>query len=95
MPFKTLEEANEYEVKMEKQVAELKTAKQGAELKATDLTKQIEELTTETNRLKIKNYELFEQVTKPLKDGDTSSSNDEDEEGKDTTPSLDDLLKEF
>lgn len=92
MAFKTLEEANEYEVKMEKQYSELQTAHEGLKTKLTDSEKTINDSKAEIERLKAKNYELFEMVSVTNTNDNTQSN--EDNSNKDET-SLDDVINNF
>ena len=60
MTFKTLEEANEYQIEMEKKLQESKQALEGLQLKYESLETDFNNSNEEIKRLKIKNYELFE-----------------------------------
>ena len=92
MPFKTLEEANAYELEMQEKYASLETAKQGLETKLADVEKTNEEYLKEVNRLKIKNYEYFEKLSVQNKGTNNTSTEDEDD---DEPIKLDDVIKDF
>ena len=62
MAFKTLEEANEYQVEMEKKLQESKQALEGLQLKYESLESDFNSSNEEIKRLKIKNYEYLEQI---------------------------------
>ena len=68
---------------------EVAHATDSASAKVAELMATIEELTGEINRLKVSNWELFEQIPKA---GDDEPDNDNDEDEDD--PDLDDLLSE-
>lgn len=72
---------------------EVTQATDSASAKVAELMTTIEELTGEINRLKVSNWELFEQIPKAgddEPDNDDNNDNDEDEDD----PDLDDLLSE-
>lgn len=80
MEFKTIEEAQEYIKKIEDEKKNLSDLLENQKSAMTEKENSIDTLNQEINRLKIKNYELFEQipVTGQTKT-DTSSKKDETE----------------
>ena len=80
MEFKTIEEAQEYIKKIEDEKKNLSDLLENQKAVMTEKENSIDTLNQEINRLKIKNYELFEQipVTGQTKT-DTSSKKDETE----------------
>ena len=80
MEFKSIEEAQEYIKKIEDEKKNLNDLLENQKVVMTEKEKNITSLNDEINRLKIKNYELFEQipVTGQTKT-DTSSKKDETE----------------
>lgn len=80
MEFKTIEEAQEYIKKIEDEKKNLSDLLENQKVAMTEKENNINTLNEEINRLKIKNYELFEQipVTGQTKT-DTSSKKDETE----------------
>ena len=90
MEFKTIEEAQDYIKKIEDEKKNLSDLLENQKVVMTEKEKNITSLNDEINRLKIKNYELFEQIpvvgqTK----SDTPSKKDE------TEIDIDYLLKNF
>ena len=90
MEFKTIEEAQEYIKKIEDEKKNLNDLLENQKVVMSEKENNISSLNDEINRLKIKNYELFEQIpvtgqTKP----DSSSKKDESEFD------IDYLLKNF
>ena len=80
MEFKTIEEAQEYIKKIEDEKKNLSDLLENQKVVMQEKENNIDTLNQEINRLKIKNYELFEQIpvvgqTKT----DTSSKKDETE----------------
>lgn len=80
MEFKTIEEAQDYIKKIEDEKKNLSDLLENQKVVMSEKEKNITTLNDEINRLKIKNYELFEQIpvagqTKT----DTSSKKDETE----------------
>lgn len=90
MEFKTIEEAQDYIKKIEDEKKNLNDLLENQKVVMTEKEKNISTLNDEINRLKIKNYELFEQipVTGQTK---TDSSSKKDE----TDVDIDYLLKNF
>ena len=80
MEFKTIEEAQEYIKKIEDEKKNLNDLIENQKVVMSEKEKNISSLNDEINRLKIKNYELFEQipVTGQTKT-DSSSKKDESE----------------
>lgn len=80
MEFKTIEEAQDYIKKIEDEKKNLNDLLENQKVVMTEKEKNISTLNDEINRLKIKNYELFEQipVTGQTKT-DSSSKKDETE----------------
>ena len=80
MEFKTIEEAQDYIKKIEDEKKNLSDLLENQKAVMTEKENSIDTLNQEINRLKIKNYELFEQipVTGQTKT-DTSSKKDETE----------------
>ena len=90
MEFKTIEEAQEYIKKIEDEKKNLNDLLENQKVVMSEKENSITSLNEEINRLKIKNYELFEQipVTGQTK---TDSSSKKDESEFD----IDYLLKNF
>lgn len=90
MEFKTIEEAQEYIKKIEDEKKNLNDLLENQKVVMSEKENNINSLNDEINRLKIKNYELFEQipVTGQTK---TDKSNKKDEAEFD----IDYLLKNF
>ena len=80
MEFKTIEEAQEYIKKIEDEKKNLNDLIENQKVVMSEKENNINSLNDEINRLKIKNYELFEQipVTGQTKT-DSSSKKDESE----------------
>ena len=80
MEFKTIEEAQEYIKKIEDEKKNLNDLLENQKVVMSEKENNINSLNDEINRLKIKNYELFEQipVTGQTK-LDSSSKKDESE----------------
>ena len=90
MEFKTIEEAQEYIQKIEDEKKNLSDLLENQKAVMQEKENSINSLNQEINRLKIKNYELFEQI--PV-DGQTKTdkSNKKDEAEFD----IDYILKNF
>ena len=90
MEFKTIEDAQEYIKKIEDEKKNLNDLLENQKVVMSEKENNINSLNDEINRLKIKNYELFEQipVTGQTK---TDSSSKKDESEFD----IDYLLKNF
>ena len=80
MDFKTIEEAQDYIKKIEDEKKNLSDLLENQKAVMTEKENSIDTLNQEINRLKIKNYELFEQipVTGQTK-SESSSKKDESE----------------
>ena len=90
MEFKTIEEAQEYIKKIEDEKKNLNDLLENQKVVMTEKENNISSLNDEINRLKIKNYELFEQI--PVNgQTKTDKSNKKDEAEFD----IDYLLKNF
>ncbi len=75
MEFKDLQEAKEYIHKIEGEKAELQNQLDNQKTVIEDNKKTIEEYKKDNDRLKIKNYEIFEQLTNQNNTNNTSNSN--------------------
>ena len=79
MEFKTIEEAQEYIKKIEDEKKNLSDLLENQKAAMAEKENNIDTLNQEINRLKIKNYELFEQIPvvgqsktdTPIKKGET------------------------
>lgn len=90
MEFKTIEEAQEYIKKIEDEKKNLNDLLENQKVVMSEKENSISSLNDEINRLKIKNYELFEQI--PVSgQTNTDKSNKKDEAEFD----IDYLLKNF
>lgn len=90
MEFKTIEEAQEYIKKIEDEKKNLNDLLENQKVVMSEKENNISSLNDEINRLKIKNYELFEQI--PVTgQSKTDSSSKKDESEFD----IDYLLKNF
>lgn len=81
MEFKTIEEAQEYIKKIEDENKNLNDLLENQKVVMTEKENNISSLNEEINRLKIKNYELFEQI--PVSNNNSinkSSKKDDDNE---------------
>lgn len=90
MEFKTIEEAQDYIKKIEDEKKSLNDLLENQKVVMNEKEKNITSLNDEINRLKIKNYELFEQipVTGQTKSDSSSKKNETDVD-------IDYLLKNF
>lgn len=90
MEFKTIEEAQEYIKKIEDEKKNLNDLLENQKVVMSEKENNINSLNDEINRLKIKNYELFEQI--PVNgQTKTDESNKKDEAEFD----IDYILKNF
>lgn len=82
MEFKTIEEAKEYVNKIEAENKNLNDLLENQKVVMSEKEKNITSLNEEINRLKIKNYELFEQipVSNNNSNNNPSSKKDDDNE---------------
>lgn len=90
MEFKTIEEAQEYVNKIEAENKNLNDLLENQKVVMSEKEKNITSLNEEINRLKIKNYELFEQIPVSNNSNNTSSKKDDNNE-----IDIDYLLKNF
>ena len=63
MTFENLEQANEYQEKAEKEIADLKQQLESQKTVLIEKDETIKSYDEQVKKLKIKNYELFEQVS--------------------------------
>lgn len=81
MEFKTIEEAKEYVNKIEAENKNLNDLLENQKVAMSEKEKNITSLNEEINRLKIKNYELFEQIpVSNINSNNTSSNKDDNNE---------------
>lgn len=82
MEFKTIEEAKEYVDKIEAENKNLNDLLENQKVVMSEKEKNITSLNEEINRLKIKNYELFEQipVSNNISNNNPSPKKDDDNE---------------
>lgn len=90
MEFKTIEEAKEYIKKIEDKNKNLNDLLENQKVVMSEKENNITSLNEEINRLKIKNYELFEQIPVSNNSNNTSSKKDVDNE-----IDIDYILKNF
>lgn len=90
MEFKTIEEAKEYIKKIEDEKKNLNDLLENQKVVMTEKENNITSLNEEINRLKIKNYELFEQIPVSNNSNNTTSKKDVDNE-----IDIDYILKNF
>lgn len=63
MTFENLEQANDYHLKAEKEIADLKQQLESQKSVLSEKDETIKSYDEQVKKLKIKNYELFEQVS--------------------------------
>ena len=63
MTFENLEQANEYQEKAEKELADLRQQLESQKTVLSEKDETIKSYDEQVKKLKIKNYELFEQVS--------------------------------
>lgn len=63
MAFENLEQANDYQLKAEKEIADLKQQLESQKSVLSEKDETIKSYDEQVKKLKIKNYELFEQVS--------------------------------
>ena len=90
MEFKTIEEAQEYIKKIEDEKKNLNDLLENQKVVMSEKENSISSLNDEINRLKIKNYELFEQIPVTGQTKTDSSPKKDDSEFD-----IDYLLKNF
>ena len=91
MEFKTIEEAKDYVNKIEAENKNLNDLLENQKVVMSEKEKNITSLNEEINRLKIKNYELFEQI--PV--SNNSNNNTTSKKDVDNEIDIDYLLKNF
>ncbi len=91
MEFKTIEEAKEYVNKIEAENKNLNDLLENQKVAMTEKENNITSLNEEINRLKIKNYELFEQI--PV--SNNNSNNKSSKKDVDNEIDIDYILKNF
>lgn len=91
MEFKTIEDAQEYIKKIEDEKKNLNDLLENQKVVMSEKEKNITSLNEEINRLKIKNYELFEQI--PV--SNNNSNNTSSKKDVDSEIDIDYLLKNF
>lgn len=91
MEFKTIEEAKEYVNKIEAENKNLNDLLENQKVVMSEKEKNITSLNEEINRLKIKNYELFEQI--PV--SNNSNNNTTSKKDVDNEINIDYILKNF
>ena len=91
MEFKTIEDAQEYIKKIEDKNKNLNDLLENQKVVMTEKEKSITSLNEEINRLKIKNYELFEQI--PV--SNNNSNNKSSKKDVDNEIDIDYILKNF
>lgn len=91
MEFKTIEEAKEYVNKIEAEKKNLNDLLENQKVAMSEKEKNITSLNEEINRLKIKNYELFEQI--PVSNNNSNNTNSKKD--VDNEIDIDYLLKNF
>lgn len=90
MEFKTIEEAQEYIKKIEDEKKNLNDLLENQKVVMSEKENNINSLNNEINRLKIKNYELFEQI--PVNGQTKTDKSDKKDESE---FDIDYLLKNF
>lgn len=90
MEFKTIEEAQEYIKKIEDEKKNLNDLLENQKVVMSEKENSISSLNDEINRLKIKNYELFEQI--PVNDQTKTDKSDKKDE---TEIDINYILKNF
>lgn len=78
MEFKTIEDAQEYIKKIEDEKKNLNDLLENQKVVMSEKEKNITSLNEEINRLKIKNYELFEQIPVSNNNSNNTSSKKDD-----------------
>ena len=91
MEFKTIEEAKEYVNKIEAENKNLNDLLENQKVVMSEKEKNITSLNEEINRLKIKNYELFEQI--PV--SNNSNNNPSPKKDDDNEIDINYILKNF
>lgn len=95
MAFKTIEEANAYELQSKKEIEDLKKQLDNQKVIIDKHKEEENKYQDEIKRLKICNYELYEQVSQGTSNNiDTSEDNNTNNKKYDDI-TIDDILKEF
>lgn len=90
MAFETIEQANEFELKANKEITDLKQQLENQKSVLREKEETEQKLSKEIERLKIKNYEFFEQISNQS----TTENHSGSEQGQeDNEPTIDDILK--
>lgn len=92
MEFKTIEDAQEYIKKIEDEKKNLNDLLENQKVAMSEKEKSITSLNEEINRLKIKNYELFEQIPVSNNNSNINPSSKKDDNNE---IDIDYLLKNF
>lgn len=92
MEFKTIEEAKEYVNKIEAENKNLNDLLENQKVAMNEKEKNITSLNEEINRLKIKNYELFEQI--PVSNNNSNNNSSSKKDG-DNEIDINYILKNF
>ena len=92
MEFKTIEEAKEYVNKIEAENKNLNDLLENQKVAMSEKEKNITSLNEEINRLKIKNYELFEQI--PVSNNNSNNNSSSKKDG-DNEIDINYILKNF
>lgn len=95
MEFKTIEEAKEYVNKIEAENKNLNDLLENQKVVMSEKENNINSLNEEINRLKIKNYELFEQIPVSNNISNNISNNKSSKKDVDNEIDIDYLLKNF
>lgn len=95
MEFKTIEEAKEYVNKIEAENKNLNDLLENQKVAISEKENNITSLNEEINRLKIKNYELFEQIPVSNNISNNISNNKSSKKDVDNEIDIDYLLKNF
>lgn len=95
MEFKTIEEAQEYIKKIEDKNKNLNDLLENQKVVMTEKENNISSLNEEINRLKIKNYELFEQIPVSNNNSNNNSNSKSSKKDVDNEIDIDYLLKNF
>lgn len=89
MAFENLEQANEFELKANKEIADLKQQLENQKTLITEKETIVSDLNKEVDRLKIKNYEYFEQLSQQPNNTQLQTNN------KDNDYTLSDLINDI
>lgn len=95
MAFKTIEEANAYELKVKKEMEDLKKQLDTQKVIIDKHKEEQNKYEDEIKRLKVCNYELYEQVAQGTSNISNTSEDNNTHTKKDDDVTIDDILKEF